>query len=194
MDDHGRPGAGEVLLRARIRLPTGTHELSVERGGATVVEGPHADAVVHALVDRDPAAEEVELAGTSIRRLDLAARARRGLAVVGTGSVAPDLSVRDHLAAVTTSTRADELLADPPLVAGRGGAPAGVLSGGERRVLGFLRAQALEPVVVVLDRAGAGLDDDVLAWAGRRAASWRRRGIALVVRPTRPEEGGWAAS
>ena len=182
------------MLRARVRLPTGVRELSVERGGAALVDGPHADVVVGALLDRDPAAEEVELAGTSIRRLDVAARARRGLAVVGTGSVAPDLSVRDHLAAVTTPTRADELLADAPLLAGRGGAPAGVLSGGERRVLGFLRAQALDPVVVVLNRAGAGLDDDVLDWAGRRTASWRQHGIALVVRPARPEERGWARS
>ena len=108
--------------------------------------------------------------------------------------VAPDVTVHDHLAAVLGDAAAGRVLADAPLLAGRGADPAGVLSGGERRVLAWLRARTVAPRAVLLDRAGEGLDADTLAWAGRVVTAWAAAGVAVLVRAGRQEERGWAAA
>ena len=133
----------------------------------------------------------VEVAGRRVRGGGRARLVRAGLATVGTAPVAADVTVHDHLAAVAGATRAAELLVEAPLLRGRGADPAGVLSGGERRVLAWLRAHALDPLAVLLDHAGEGLDADTRAGADQRVAHWRRGGVAVVVRAGRTEERGW---
>ncbi|MDX1620386.1 MAG: hypothetical protein R3320_05310 [Nitriliruptorales bacterium] len=184
---------GDLLLVAEIDVPSGLRTLQLGPGDAELADGPDAEVLVGSLVAPHPAVRALRLRGRSIAKRGLAARVRDGLVPVGPESVAGDVSIRDHLAVVGGTQRADELLDDAPLLAGRGGEPAGILSGGERRVLGLLRAAALQPVVVVLDRAGAGLDDDVLTWAGDLVSGWRRSGIAVVVRPARVEERSWVS-
>ena len=122
----------------------------------------------------------------------LAGRVRRGLGFVARDDIAPDVSIRDQLAAIAGFGRADHLLTDAPLLAGRGDDPAGLLSGGERRMLAWLRCLAHDPGAVVLDNAGRGLDADALAWADAQVDRWRDAGVALVVRAGRPEERRWA--
>jgi ABC-type uncharacterized transport system YnjBCD ATPase subunit len=136
----------------------------------------------------------VQLVGRRIDHLSTAARVRRGLAVVTTPAVAPDVSVRDHLAAVAPRGRAEETLADAPLLAGRGGEPAGILSGGERRILGWLRAYLQEPTAVVLERPTAGLDDRAVRWATGIVEGWQHGGVAIVVDPSRRAERSWLGS
>lgn len=160
-------------------------------GEALLLDHPQADAVVAALVGWDRRGHRVLLDGRNLSRRRPATRVRRGLAVVSGTPVAPDVSVLDHLAATAGRTRGAALLASAPLLAGRGDDPAGVLSGGERRVLGWLRALAANPRAVVLDRAGEGLDPESLALVGGIAADWRARGVSLVVRPGRTEERSW---
>jgi ABC-type branched-subunit amino acid transport system ATPase component len=133
----------------------------------------------------------IELAGRRIDRRGPAARVRAGLAIVRGTEVAPDVTVRDHLVAAVGRRRAASLLADLPQLAGRGDDPAGVLSGGERRLLGWLLARAADPTVVVLDRAGTGLDETALGWAHRVIDGWLDEGAAVLVRPGRAEEQRW---
>jgi ABC-type branched-subunit amino acid transport system ATPase component len=164
--------------------------LRLDPGQAHPLDGPRADEVVAALTGPSRG-HRIVVAGHAVGRRGPAGRVRRGLVTVGRAPVADDVSVRDHLAAVVGGHRAAALLAGAPLLAGRGDDPAGVLSGGERRVLAWLRAAALDPTVVVLDRAGEGLDAASLAWAADTVASWRAAGVAVVVRPGRREERAW---
>lgn len=149
--------------------------------------------VVAAVLGTGPRPGPVAVAGRRVRGRGLAGRVRRGLAVVSGAPVAADVDVADHLAAVVGTRGARALLADAPLLAGRGHDPAGVLSGGERRVLAWLRAQAVDPHVVLLDGAGEGLDAATLQWAGRVVARWSAAGVAVVVRAGRAEERAWAS-
>lgn len=162
----------------------------VASGEVAVLPDAVADAMVAALLGEDRRGV-VHLDGRRLRGRRLAGRIRRGLAVVSGAPVANDVSVHDHLAAVRGDRGADDLLRGAPLLAGRGPDPAGVLSGGERRVLAWLRARATEPRAVLLDRAGEGLDADALAWAEEVVRAWAADGVAVVVRAGRAEEHRW---
>lgn len=175
------------MLDARLHLPDGVLELAVAPGEAVEVPA----SAVPALVRRTDARDRIWLDGRRLDRRGTAGRVRAGLGLVTDPVVAPEVSIVDHLAAVTSRRRAAALVASSPLLAGRGGDPAGVLSGGERRVLAVLRAAAVRPRVVVLDAAGAGLDPDGLAWVGDVVAAWRDEGVSLLVRIGRPEERAW---
>lgn len=178
-----------MSLSARLHLPDGVLELDVAAGEAVAVP-PDAVAALAGRVDRR---DRIRLAGRRLDRRGTAGRVRAGLALVTGAPVAAGVAVVDHLAAVTPLRRAGRLLDESPLLRGRGSDPAGVLSGGERRVLAILRAAAVGPRAVVLDAAGEGLDADALAWVGRRVLAWREDGVAVLVRPGRPEEHAWLA-
>lgn len=183
-------------LAVRLEVPSGLIELDLDPGDATLLAGPGADDAVAALIGRAVGSgrgHQIELDGRRLDRRATAARVRAGLGFVSTPAVAADVSIADHLAVIAGPARAGTLLDDAPLLTGRGDEPAGVLSGGERRVLAWLRALALGPRAVVLDRAAVGLDPATLAWAGEAVERWRRGGVAVVVRPGRPEERSWAA-
>lgn len=192
-------------LNVRTSSDDGVHQISLGEGAvvevdadvARVVAGPllgrPATRILHLLRERwEPTPVAVHLRGRRIDHLPTAARVRRGLAVVAGSPVAPDVSVRDHLAAIAGRARADAALAGAPLLAGRGEDPAGVLSGGERRVLGWLRAELLRPTAVVLDRATEGLDPDTVRWATGVVRRWHDDGVAVIFNPARPEERAWA--
>lgn len=123
---------------------------------------------------------DARLDGRSIVRWSPARRARHGIAAVVDAPVAPDVSVRDHLAARVGVPRAEALLAACPLLVGRGADPAGVLSGGERRALAWLRGEALGPRVVVLADAWSGLDAATRDWAAGLVADWLERGAVVL--------------
>ncbi len=178
--------------RVVVTHPDLATPLVVGAGEVALLEGPRGALVAASVLGTDRAAR-VEVDGRRLRRRALSGRVRRGLAVVAGAPVASDVTVHDHLAAVLGSDGAREVLATAPLLAGRGGDPAGVLSGGERRVLAWLRARAVEPRVVLLDRAGEGLDADTLAWAGRLVDAWAAAGVAVLVHAGREEERAWAA-
>lgn len=117
------------------------------------------------------------------RRLDRRSPARRvaaGLGIVDDAPVAPAVTVLDHLAASTSTSRAEQLLRGCPPLAGRGPDPAGWLSGGERRLLAWLVCEATDPAVVVLDGAFRGLDPSTRTWAEQRLGAWLERGVAVL--------------
>lgn len=170
----------------RIVTPDGS-EHAVGAGEAAPVGAAAAAAVRGARPARS-----LVIAGTEVAHRSLARRVRAGLAVVADAPVAPAVDVTDHLAAIAPRSVARALLRDAPLLAGRGGDPAGVLSGGERQVLAWLRAVALRPRVVLLDGAGRGADDDTLDWMADQVARWTAAGVAVAVHAVRPEERAWA--
>lgn len=181
--------AAAPLLDARLALPDG--HLMVPAGA--IVEIPDDPRYVAALVGRADRGQRhrVALAGRHLDRLGPAARVRAGLAAVSGTEVAQDVSVGDHLAAITGRRRAGAALGEVPLLAGRGQDPAGLLSGGERRVLAWLVAVATAPRAVVLDRAGTGLDPAALEWAHSTLDAWLDRGVAVVIRVGRTQERAW---
>lgn len=164
--------------------------LHVAGGEVRVLDDVVADAVVAAVLDPGAPGVQVTVGGSRLRGRSLAARVRRGLAVVSGAPVAADVTVLDHLVAVV-GHGARDLLATSPLLADRGHDPAGVLSGGERRALGWLRARGVDPSAVLLDRAAEGLDAATVTWAGQVVADWATDGVAVVVRPGRAEERAW---
>lgn len=184
----------EAVLDASIDLGGEVRTVRLAAGGLAVVDDVR---VVRALTgdERRPLLggprHEVRLDGRRVERLGTAGRVRRGLGIVSGAPVAEAVSVHDHLAAVAGDRRAERILRANPLLGDRGGLPAGVLSGGERLMLAWLRALAGDPVVVVLDRAGTGLAPDALTWAGEQVRRWREEGTGIVLRPGRSEEGLW---
>lgn len=178
-------------LSARLDLPAG--RLRAEAGGA--VELPDDPAHVAALLGRDRGRRHrLAVDGRRLDRRSPAARVRAGLVGVGRAPVAPDLTVVDHLAAVVRRPSAARLLAGTPHLASLGDRSAGLLSGGERRLLAWTIARALQPAVVVLDRAATGLDPTALGWTREVVAAWRAGGTVVLVRVGRPQERDWLAA
>lgn len=129
--------------------------------------------------------------GRSLGHRRTAARVRGGVVTIAPPVLAPQVSVRDHLAAAAPVDVAEARLAQVPRLAGRADVPAGVLSGGERQLVAWARAALVEPRVVVLDRAATGLDDEALAWATAQLDGWCARGGVALVRVGRAEEAAW---
>lgn len=175
------------------QLRVGDRVIMATPGSAQLV-----DDAVPALLSRPSLPAGAVCRGTvDTSRWDAAKRARAGLVVLGDVTVTADVSILDHLVAIDRG-RAAEVLADAPLLAGRGGDPAGWLSGGERQVLGWLQTILVVDRVpgdrdraVVLDVAGRGLDQPTLRWAGEVVAGWVAGGVGVLVHAGRPEEELW---
>lgn len=184
-------------LRATLRLPGGPRQLRVGAGGGLLLDGPDAAAVIAALTGMSAGGaapgrgHRILLDGRRLHRRSPAARVRHGLGMLVGAPVAPAVTVLDHLAVRAGRARAEAALAAAPALHGRGHVPAGILSGGERRVLAWLRCALSAPRAVVLDAPGTGLDPGSLAWAEAQVTAWLESGVAVVLRPGRPEERRW---
>lgn len=163
--------------------------VEVAAGQARVLPDPDGAAVLAVL--RGDAPGRIEVDGRRVRSRP-AARVRGGLVVVSDAAVADDVSIVDHLAAVVGPGHTADVLGGAPLLAGRGADPAGVLSGGERRVLALLAAFALRPRVIVLDGADAGLDPATRRWLGESLRGAQEEGCAVIVRASRTQDVQWA--
>lgn len=192
-EPRGRPEAGEgrpPRLVAELALPDG--HLRVAAGEARRL--PDDPRHVAALLGEDRSrGHRITLDGRRLDRRAPATRVRAGLVAVGAAPVAPDVAVVDHLLATLGRGDVRALLAEVPRLAGLAGRPAGVLSGGERRLLAWALALARTPAVVLLDRAGTGLDPHAQEWASRTVARWRDAGVGVLVRVGRSEELAWLA-
>ncbi|MFC5824602.1 ABC transporter ATP-binding protein [Nonomuraea insulae] len=68
-----------------------------------------------------------------------------------------------------------------PIIAERGGEPAGNLSGGQRRTVEFARALVLEPAMVLLDEPSLGLDPRSLGLVADTVNAMRDSGVTVLI-------------
>ena len=171
--------AGDALLvTSDLRVGYGKMEilhgihLHVGRGQSLCLIGPNGagkSTLLHAIYGlADVFGGTISMAGQDITRLhtnEKLARARIGY-VLQDNSVFPDMTVEENLwmggyllpSKKDAQAAAERVLAGNPRLANRRTNRAGVLSGGERRLLEISRALIMDPEVLLVDEPSIGLE------------------------------------
>jgi len=115
-------------------------------------------------------------------------RVRRGMAYMSEIGVFPGLSIDENLRVggqfierSALRTRMEELYGDFPDLAGRRGALAGSLSGGQRKMLGIAKALASSPRLLVMDEPSAGLSPLFVGQVIQVLSRFREAGLAMLI-------------
>jgi branched-chain amino acid transport system ATP-binding protein len=130
----------------------------------------------------------IEFAGENITHLRTDQRVQRGIVFMSETSGFPGLSIEENILIgaqfiprAQARGRMAELFAIFPALAERRRAPAGSLSGGQRKMLGVAKALAGNPRLVVMDEPSAGLSPryvkEVIAVLGQ----FRSQQLALLI-------------
>ncbi len=115
-------------------------------------------------------------------------RVRRGMAYMSEIGVFPGLSIDENLRVggqfiekSALRTRMEELYGYFPDLAGRRGALAGSLSGGQRKMLGIAKALASSPRLLVMDEPSAGLSPLFVSQVIQVLSRFREAGLAMLI-------------
>jgi branched-chain amino acid transport system ATP-binding protein len=130
----------------------------------------------------------VTLAGEPVTTLRTDRRVRRGMAFMSESAGFADLTVDENirigaqfLPAREIRARAEALYAAFPALAERRRAPAGSLSGGQRKMLGVAKALAGNPALLVMDEPSSGLSPLFVREVMRLLGSFRTEGLSLLI-------------
>lgn len=183
-----------LVKRYRGRAVVDGVELTVAPGETVGLLGPNGAGktttfyMIVGLVGADRGA--VSLEGADITRMPMHRRARQGLGYLPQeNSAFRRLSVEENIAAVLEWTprsakqrreRLEELIGEFHLEAVRR-APAGVVSGGERRRTEIARALAGDPRYLLLDEPFTGVDPIAVAELQDIIAQLRAKGIGMII-------------
>ena len=167
-------------------------DLAVRAGETVVLLGPNGagkTTLLKCLAGLLPArGGTIGWRGEDIARLPARARVRRGLCHMSELGIFPDLTIAENLDLgalfvdrTTARRRRAELYALFPILAERRRAPAGALSGGQRKMLGIARALAAEPALLAMDEPSAGLSPKLVGTVIDSLARCRAAGLALLI-------------
>jgi branched-chain amino acid transport system ATP-binding protein len=133
-------------------------------------------------------AGRIDFAGEDITRLRPDQRVRRGIVFMSETSGFPGLSIAENLAIGAqflprqrARQRIEELYAVFPALAERRRAPAGSLSGGQRKMLGIAKALVGEPRLLVMDEPSAGLSPLYVKEVIGVLARFREKELAFLI-------------
>jgi branched-chain amino acid transport system ATP-binding protein len=194
--------AGEALLVVSdLRAGYGKMEilhginLQVGRGQSLCLIGPNGagkSTLLHAVYGlADVFGGAVTMAGRDITRLgadEKLGRARIGY-VLQDNSVFADMTVEENLwmggyllpSKKEAQAAAERVLASNPRLADRRTNRAGVLSGGERRLLEISRALIMEPEVLLVDEPSIGLEPRFIDMVFELLGTLQRQGKTIVM-------------
>lgn len=130
----------------------------------------------------------VEFGGEDITKLRTDQRVQRGIAFVSETSGFPGLSIEENILIgaqfvprAQGRERMGELFGIFPSLAERRRAPAGSLSGGQRKMLGVAKALAGNPRLLVMDEPSAGLSPRYVKDVIGVLAQFRSHSLALLI-------------
>lgn len=151
---------------------------AVPAGSVVALLGPNGagkSTLIRALSGLIPSEGKVELNGTELSELPAHKRPRLGLSTVtDTGSLFPDLSVVENIrlgaavrgGPIRSDAQPAQLMVDAgtrfPAIRERGSTLAGLLSGGEQRMVALAKALASNPSVLMLDEPSQGLSPAIV--------------------------------
>jgi branched-chain amino acid transport system ATP-binding protein len=156
---HGYGGYGTAAVSGyAVELARGTVTVLLGRNGAgktSTLRG------IVGFLSHEPAivSGEVRVDGVAVRRRDPLRSARRGVGLVlERGKVFPNLTVGEQLRLVAPGAGAVEPAFERfPVLRGRTGVRAGLLSGGERQMLATALVLLTRPKVLLVDELSLGL-------------------------------------
>jgi branched-chain amino acid transport system ATP-binding protein len=133
-------------------------------------------------------AGRIDFAGEDITGLRTDQRVRRGIVFMSESSGFPGLTIEENvligaqfLPKHRVRERMDELYAVFPALAERRRAPAGSLSGGQRKMLGIAKALVGDPRLLVMDEPSAGLSPLYVKEVIGVLAQFRTKELALLI-------------
>ena len=131
---------------------------------------------------------EIRFCGEDITRLRTDRRVRAGISYMSETGCFPGLSVEENIkiggqfmAQAALKERISELYAVFPAIAERRRALASSLSGGQRKMLGIVKALAGEPKLLVMDEPSAGLSPLFVKEVIRVLGQFRAAGLAFLI-------------
>ncbi len=129
-----------------------------------------------------PASGQVRLNGQDLSNLPASARRRLGVGYMPQiGMVFDDLTVRENLALGTTREMPDRYFARFPRLAERLDQPAGTMSGGERKILAFVRTMIEDTRMLVLDEPSEGVQPENIDHMAECIMSRAREGAGILL-------------
>ena len=136
-----------------------------------------------------PAAGRIEFQGMDLARTQAHQIVKAGLVHVPEGRhVFPRFSLKENLLAgaftrdwKSAGRRAEEIIANTPILQRRAGSTAGQLSGGEQQMLVIQRALMADPTMVMLDEPSMGLSPVLADQVLELVSSLRDQGMTVLL-------------